>query len=274
MLKIKGYFGSLVTYDFLKYDSYEIQFHVKSEHTIKGLQHDLEVQLLYRCITPGYISKLAVLSVLFKIKAGIKNKFFDGDIDILDLPDQTFKKRKLKNKIDFKNLFLQDNEDTYQPFSYYQYEGSLSSPPCQEDTNWFIASEVLPISYTTVEYLKDALKPSDFQGDKTCLKINLSLGDELPENYRNVKNLNGRPIYYYENTCGDRSKHKHAIKGHYEKVEKSNTKYFFVRGNKPSGIPGAFTVSKSEAKNLMNSNNPSYNKYLSMFNPKFNTEFS
>jgi hypothetical protein len=35
--------------------------------------------------------------------------------------------------------------------------------------------------------------------------------------------------------------------GHYEKVVKSNTEYFYVDGNDPSGLPGAYVVSKSEA---------------------------
>jgi hypothetical protein len=35
--------------------------------------------------------------------------------------------------------------------------------------------------------------------------------------------------------------------GHYEKITTKETKYFFVSDDKPSGIPGAFVVSESEA---------------------------
>jgi len=35
--------------------------------------------------------------------------------------------------------------------------------------------------------------------------------------------------------------------GHYEKVEKKMMKYFFVPSKEPSGVPGAFVISKKEA---------------------------
>ncbi len=35
--------------------------------------------------------------------------------------------------------------------------------------------------------------------------------------------------------------------GHFEKVEKKMTDYFFVSDDKPSGIPNAFVISPSEA---------------------------
>lgn len=36
--------------------------------------------------------------------------------------------------------------------------------------------------------------------------------------------------------------------GHYEKVEKKVTKYYYVDSNKPSGIPDSYVVSKNEAE--------------------------
>lgn len=131
MIKLKGNFGRLITWDLIQYDAYEMQFHTSSEHTINRKHYDLEVQIHFRASTPGYISNLAILSVLYKVTPGAKNQFFDKDINILDLPDQTEKTKILTNDINLKDLFIEDESDLFQPFSYYQYEGSLTAPPCQ-----------------------------------------------------------------------------------------------------------------------------------------------
>lgn len=39
-------------------------------------------------------------------------------------------------------------------------------------------------------------------------------------------------------------------RGHYEGVTKTQTKYFWVEGEQPSGLPGSFVVSDSEARNI------------------------
>lgn len=131
MIKLKGNFGRLITWDLIQYDAFEMQFHTSSEHSIKGKYYDLEVQIHFRASTPGYIANMAVLSILYKVIPGAKNLFFDKDINVLELPDQTEKKKIITNDINIKDLFIEDEGDLYQPFSYYQYEGSLSSPPCQ-----------------------------------------------------------------------------------------------------------------------------------------------
>lgn len=42
---------------------------------------------------------------------------------------------------------------------------------------------------------------------------------------------------------------ENAAFGHYEKVNKKATKYFFVVGQEPSGVPGALVVAQHEAEN-------------------------
>jgi hypothetical protein len=37
------------------------------------------------------------------------------------------------------------------------------------------------------------------------------------------------------------------LSGHFEKVDKKMTDYFYVSDDKPSGIPNAFVISPSEA---------------------------
>jgi len=49
-------------------------------------------------------------------------------------------------------------------FSYYEYSGSLTSPPCEEYTEWFIVKQSIEFGYSGIEMLKKVLeaKPKTF----------------------------------------------------------------------------------------------------------------
>ena len=82
-------------------------------------------------------------------------------------------------------------------------------------------------------------------------------------NFRNVQETNDREILFFERekVCGQdenlkRLKEK-KDEGHYEKVRKNITEFFYVTGDNPSGIKGALVVSKAEVeKNLKNKEIP------------------
>jgi len=55
-------------------------------------------------------------------------------------------------------------------------------------------------------------------------------------------------FYNHVKYCGpDPPAEKIKHKGHFEKVIKKLTNYFYVNGENPSGLPGAFVVSEKEA---------------------------
>lgn len=258
-VKIKGKLGSLVSWSLVKYEMYEVQFHTRSEHSIAGQFYDLEVQFYYQATTPGYIRKSAAVALLFQIVPGTSNLFFDKTINILDLPDYQNPTKMLHKSIDLRHLFLLNEEDTYNGFSYFQYEGSLTSPPCQEETTWYIVSSPLPISYTAVEYFKDSLKKNSLEEEKNCLNLDLNTNEEeVIGNYRNqVLCDTERTVYYYEANCNEppnKIKKSMASPGHYEKIKQELSKYYYVNDDKPSGIPNSFVVSEGEAIGSKNEN--------------------
>ena len=57
-------------------------------------------------------------------------------------------------------------------------------------------------------------------------------------------------MYFFDRTqsCNPYFEKPKPPRGHYEKIEKKGTKYFFVDSDKPSGIPGALVISKEEAE--------------------------
>ena len=150
----------MVDLNLVTYQARKLEFHTKGEHTISNQTHDLEAQIYFDSITPGSIQKKSVVAILFKNKPGAANFFFDKVINILDLPDKGETKRPLKKPINIEDLFRQDANDSYVPFSYYKYEGSNTSPPCEEEITWYVAHPVIDLSTTVIEYFRDIFKDS------------------------------------------------------------------------------------------------------------------
>lgn len=80
------------------------------------------------------------------------------------------------------------------------------------------------------------------------MKLELTLDDNIQDNFRRTQNLNNRKIYYYDNHCNTIKKPRKLKRaGHFEKVDQKITNYFYVSDQNPSGIPNAFVVSPGEA---------------------------
>lgn len=246
-------FGKVTTIDGTSYQAQQITFHTPSNHNINGKQYPLEVTITHFGITKGDIGKQLTLSFLFEPTPGVYNKFLD-DLDVFNLPDPIQKKRGLQKPLFIPNILYEDNPEEVvipimKPFSFYTYEGSLPFPPCTERTITLVASKPLRVSSTAITLLKEAIKMPDLK-TKTGEIIP---GDDSVSSNRSIKPLNNRPVFHYnaDDNCGQNvPKPKPPKSGHYEKVLNRGTQYFFVSGNEPSGLPGAFVVSEKEAKGL------------------------
>jgi carbonic anhydrase len=86
-------------------------------------------------------------------KPGGKNVFMDK-INELDLPSIDQKKVRFssvdgENKINLEDLFKTDKDDVFRGFfSYLQYDGSLSIPPCEEYVTWYVVDPAIEIGFT------------------------------------------------------------------------------------------------------------------------------
>jgi len=241
-------FGKIVTMDGAVYNAEEIIFHTPSEHTIKGKTYDMEIQIVHYGQTKGDIAKQIVLSFLFEKTPGKYNQFLE-DINFFDLPNPTSPTRELPSRVFIPNIFKINEEDdivSMEPFSFFTYQGSLTFPPCTEDTIIYVASDPLPIGSTALQLFQEALRIPDLMDEKG----NVIVSDWIPKSARKTQPLNGRPVFHYdhEKNCPPRPNVKSEPKGHYEKIRKAITNYFFVSGNDPSGIPNAYVVSEDEAQ--------------------------
>jgi carbonic anhydrase len=243
-------FGKAVTLDGAVYYAEEIVFHTPSEHKINGKQYDMEVQIIHYGQTKGDIAKQLTLSFLFETKAGVYNKFID-DIDFFNLPSQINPKVDLTKEIYIpKILFEATSQETVQmkPFSFFTYQGSLTFPPCSEDTIVYVASQPLYLGTTAIQLFQESLRIPDMMDSKG----NVIVSDWIPASRRDIQEINGRPIFHYDHIkqCGPEPFVPVPEEGHYEKIQKITTKYFYINNLIPSGIPGAYLVSEDEAKGI------------------------
>jgi carbonic anhydrase len=247
--------GKVITLDGAVYVAEEIIFHTPSEHTINGQRFEMEMQIIHRGVTTGDIAKTVILSLLFKKKAGSYNKFIER-LDIYNLPNPNEPLRDIDENLYIPYAFL-DNKapdmPLMNPFSFYTYSGSETQPPCAERTIHYVVSKPINIGSVALEMFKEAIRAPDFineTGELVSPKFK-------PINYRVTQKLNGRAIFYYDHIayCGPSNNSlslsinngKRRVKGHYEKKVSTATEYFYVSGDKPSGLPGAYVVSKKEA---------------------------
>ena len=136
-LTANGFFGTLYATDINKnllgYDSKYFSIHTPAEHTLNGNQPDLELQIFYTIKHEFNISSLnnnidtAIVSFLY----------YKDDTQPTDSFLATLNAANLGTNInvDFlKNL----NGKLPTPVQYYSYQGSLTTPPCTENINWYV----------------------------------------------------------------------------------------------------------------------------------------
>ena len=241
-------FGKIVTLDGTVYHAEEIVFHTPAEHLLDGIRHEMEMQVIAYGQSKGDIAKQVVLSFIFEKKPGVYNKFID-DVDFFNLPNKDSPEKNILNNLFIpKVLYTSESEEmtVMRPISLYTYQGSITFPPCTERTIHYVASDPIPIGHAMITMLKEAIRSNDTQAD-----------NEL-ENIREIQPLNGRKVFFYDaSMCKPKAYVPTNVKetGHFEKIKRNITQYFFVNGEDPSGIPNSFVVTENEAKGIPEKNN-------------------
>jgi len=247
MLRIKADFGKVVTPDGAVYFAEEVVFHTPAEHQIDGKTYDMEMQIIHAGKSKGDIGRNLVLSFMFEKTPGVYNKFID-DLDFFNLPNPQSDTVDIIHDLSIYKVHQNSDEKQQvntKPFSFYNYQGSFTSPPCTEDTVMYVASKPLPLSTTALHLFSEAQRIPDMQDSQG----NVQVSDTLPISNRKIQPINGRPVFHFDHTilCGPDVIRKPKHLGHFEKVKSVAQKYFYVSGTKLSGVPNAFLVSKDEA---------------------------
>nr|WP_299418148.1 carbonic anhydrase family protein [uncultured Emticicia sp.] len=150
---------SSLKYNKQEYALSQFHFHSHSEHTIDGKSARMEIHFVHKSSTDG---SLLVIGVLVE-EGGAANASIASYID--SFPTVIEKESSLLKTINPLDLFPASKK-------YYNYTGSLTTPPCSQGLNWIV--------------LKDKLKISAEQISKFEAKYNHNFRPVLPVGSRTI----------------------------------------------------------------------------------------
>ncbi|XP_070164806.1 carbonic anhydrase 2-like isoform X2 [Polyergus mexicanus] len=160
----------------------QIHFHWNAEHTVDGSRNPLELHLVHYDNQYANFSEAAqhekgvvVVAVLFEFNS-YDNPDLMPILETTKMVSNWVGKNMAPIRTKLIPLLLLPKDHT----TYYQYEGSLTTPGCQESVMWFVMTEKLPISEAQVNVFK---RIQSYNGT-------------LKYNYRPIQELGDRKVYH------------------------------------------------------------------------------
>lgn len=160
--------------------------HWPSEHTLDGRRFAAEIHLVhfnkkYQSfeIASSKPDGLAVLGFLLEIDDTVTVKRATRYIKLFKNVRQPYREDV---DVDTKDQISVAEIIGPEPIYVYNYQGSLTTPPCTENVNWMIATRTLKITGSELEEMK---------------KVRFNDGLTILNNFRPVQHLWGRRILTY-----------------------------------------------------------------------------
>lgn len=135
-IQVNMHSGSYITVSGKRYDLLQFHFHSPSEHTINGKPAPMVMHFVHQASD----DQLAVIAVL------MERCKENSTIDQLwqRLPAKLGQKIKLSQRIKIHTLIPANR-------NYYNYSGSLTTPPCSEGVNWMVLKRSVEVSASQIE---------------------------------------------------------------------------------------------------------------------------
>jgi carbonic anhydrase len=156
-----------------KWHSLQFHFHSPSEHQIDGVYSAAELHMVFQGITLP--DQLSVFGFLFDIDEDAEPNEFIESLKLEDL-DHTQAESCNALHISLSKLF-----ESLTSHKKYNYQGSLTTPPCTENVEWFVFKDTIKITSAELDHMTN------------FWKINTNSG-VFEGNNRNVQALNGRAV--------------------------------------------------------------------------------
>lgn len=126
------------------YTLVEFHFHTLSEHTVQGQHGVMELHVVF---ADPSLQKLAVIGVIYKV--GKPNQFLQKLLSA-GLPEKSTSAPVMVEGLNVADAFTD-------LASYYNYPGSLTTPPCSETVNWFVLKRWAELSGEQFESFRKIL---------------------------------------------------------------------------------------------------------------------
>jgi len=166
----------------MKVDNFH--FHTPSEHMIDGVEHPLELHIVTSAAddaayeVSGHYGHV-VVGILYEYHASVRDPLLTQLLKVFS--NQT------KPAEDY---FVQVRPDLELSGDFYEYEGSLTTPPCTEAVHWLLASRPRLAAQDQIDAIRSRLLPLSSIGNR-----------------RDPQAPNGRKVYrrYYseDDICDD-----------------------------------------------------------------------
>lgn len=160
----------------INYRPYELSFKSPSEHRLNGQQMDVELQIpMYK--EGGDVNKpTAVISVFFDSARSYYHSDFMESVGVMNV-------RSRRDEVVSSDINLFDFMNSLDVSTYFEYEGSLTEPPCSEGVTWYVIPNIKSLSARQSQQLARIWKnTSNFYGAGRG-------------NNRGIQKLNGRKLF-------------------------------------------------------------------------------
>jgi carbonic anhydrase len=130
----------IIHYEETSYRLIQFHLHTPSEHTLAGKHYPAEIHLLHLS-DEGQIAIISVWVILGPENPAIEQL-------IANMPKSAGKEIRLQKSQIEPMALLPSNQ------AHYQYEGSLTTPPCTEGVQWFVMANPITASAKQIAKLK------------------------------------------------------------------------------------------------------------------------
>lgn len=131
--------GSSIALAGKQYELLQFHFHAPSEHSIDGKTYPIEAHLVHK----SQDGKLAVIGIF--MKEGRENSFIQALWS--NLPES-----EGENQV--RGISINASAMPPANKSYYNYPGSLTTPPCSEGVNWIVLKTPIEVSQEQIDAFK------------------------------------------------------------------------------------------------------------------------